>query len=414
VARRLISLRRRGALALLAAVVLLGHAVLADRLAEGLPSWGRAAPMPPKLQAAFVRELRPTDPPATPPRAEVPPTAVARAAIAPAPAASEPERKKAERKRKLPRKTAADVSPQDSAPRQPDPQLAQAAAEPSSSPPAPSRPSPETDARPSASEPAALAPQPDAPKPQAEGVAAAASSPEVAASAVPEVEWPSAWPASTRLDYRLVGWYRGEVQGHAQVEWLREGQRYQVHLEVVIGAPFAPLMSRRMSSEGELTPQGLSPQRYDEETKAVFRSPRRVTMRFDPESIVLANGQRRVRWPGVQDTASQFVQLTWLFTTQPQLLTPGQTIELPLALPRNVDRWVFDVQEAETLSTPFGALPVVHLKPRRVSRPGGDLVVETWFAPSLLYLPVRIRIHQDAETFVDLTIERPPLQAATR
>ena len=33
-----------------------------------------------------------------------------------------------------------------------------------------------------------------------------------------------------------------------------------------------------------------------------------------------------------------------------------------------------------------------------------------WFAPSLQYLPVRIRIRQDAEVFVDLMIEKLPQQ----
>jgi Protein of unknown function (DUF3108) len=66
---------------------------------------------------------------------------------------------------------------------------------------------------------------------------------------------------------------------------------------------------------------------------------------------------------------------------------------------------------SETLHAPFGAVETFHLKPRRVARAGGDMTAEIWFAPSLEYLPVRIRIHQDAETFVDMTIERPPLQA---
>jgi hypothetical protein len=35
-----------------------------------------------------------------------------------------------------------------------------------------------------------------------------------------------------------------------------------------------------------------------------------------------------------------------------------------------------------------------------------------WVAPSLQYLPVRIVIRQDAETFVDLLLERLPQQAA--
>jgi hypothetical protein len=97
---------------------------------------------------------------------------------------------------------------------------------------------------------------------------------------------------------------------------------------------------------------------------------------------------------------------------QPDLLTPGRAIEVPLALPRSVDRWVYDVVGPETLYTPFGAVDAVHLKPRRVSRPGGDLTAEIWFAPALAYLPARIRIRQDAETWIDLMIERKPQLAA--
>ena len=141
---------------------------------------------------------------------------------------------------------------------------------------------------------------------------------------------------------------------------------------------------------------------------ARFRDRRRATIRFEPDAVVLPDGGRRERWPGVQDAASQFVQLTYLFTTRPQLLATGQVVEMPLALPRNVDHWVYDVLEQETLHTPFGALDAFHLKPRRVARPGSDLTAEIWFAPTLAYLPVRIRIRQDAETFIDLMIERKP------
>ena len=70
----------------------------------------------------------------------------------------------------------------------------------------------------------------------------------------------------------------------------------------------------------------------------MFRDRRRVSIHFQPEGVVLANGQRRERWPGVQDTASQFVQLTYLFTTRPELLKVGGTVEVPLALPRSMDR----------------------------------------------------------------------------
>lgn len=114
----------------------------------------------------------------------------------------------------------------------------------------------------------------------------------------------------------------------------------------------------------------------------------------------------------VQDTASQFVQLTWLFTMQPQRLRAGESLDVPLALPRHVSRWWYDVIGEELLYTPMGPLATFYVKPRREARSGGDLVVESWFAPSLQYLPVRMRIRQDADTYVDLMLDRAPLQEA--
>jgi hypothetical protein len=210
----------------------------------------------------------------------------------------------------------------------------------------------------------------------------------------------------------LVGDYRGPVQGKARVEWLRSGNRYQVHLDVRVGADFAPLLSRRMSSDGLLTEDGLKPQRYDEETRVLLREVRRQTILFEPERIVLPRGGVQPPVAGVQDTASQFVQLTWMFTLQPQLLRPGQTVEVPLALARRVDRWVYDVVGEEVLDLPVGPIKAWYLKPRLQSKTNSDLSVETWFAPSLQYLPVRIRIRQDEASFIDLMLERLPQQAS--
>ena len=106
------------------------------------------------------------------------------------------------------------------------------------------------------------------------------------------------------------------------------------------------------------------------------------------------------------------MQLTWLFTTQPQLLRVGQRIEIPLALPTNVDRWSYDVIEQVSLPTPFGPIDTFHVRPRRELRPNRELVADAWFAPSLQYLPVRLLIRQDEGTYVDMMIERLPQQAA--
>lgn len=350
--------RRRAALAGLLLAVTGVHLWLAQTLAEARLGAGAADTRPQRLAAAFVRVLAPTAPVAVAP-APAPRRRAAPAAAPAEPAASAPEQ--------------TPLPLPEPAPEPPEPTVAEATAPPAT----------ET--------PPALAEAP---------------APEAAASA-PVFDW----PPSTRLSYRLTGNYRGPVDGSAQVQWLRDGARYQVHLDVVVGATIAPLVTRQMSSDGTLGPDGLAPRRYDERTKAVFRDARLATLHFDGAEVQLANGRRVPQPAGVQDTVSQFVQLTWRFILNPELLREGQVLEVPLALPRRVETWVYDVRASETLFTPAGAVEAVRVQPRREARAGSDLVAEMWFAPTLQYLPVRIVIRQDAETFVDLLVDRLPEQA---
>ena len=220
------------------------------------------------------------------------------------------------------------------------------------------------------------------------------------------------WPVSTRLTYALSGNYRGEVLGDAQVEWVRVGTRYQVHLDIGVGARFAPIITRRMSSEGELVGDSLRPTRYDEDTRILLRPPRRVTILFGPDEILLPNGVKLPRAPDVQDAASQFIQLAAHFTTHPELLTTGNAIDILIALRNRVGLFTYDVIGPEQTQTPFGVLDTVHLMPRDIKDRGNVLKAEIWYAPQLRYLPVRIRIEQDPQTYVDLVIARRPEIAA--
>jgi hypothetical protein len=356
------------------------HLGLTDWVADqaiGLAS-GPAQAGPSRLKALFVTDLRPAQPVAVGPAQ--PQSALRRsvAASPPAPVASAPD-------------AAPDVVPEPPTD----------APEPGPLPTGVDEPAQAASAVPAESPVMAVDPLP--PEPSASPVVPAAAS----AASAPPFEW----PRSTRLSYVLTGHYRGPVDGQASVEWLREGNRYQVHLEVSVGPSFAPLLSRRMSSDGVVGPDGLTPLRYDEQTLVALRSPRGLAVHFEGPFVRLANGAVVPRPEGVQDTASQFVQLTWLFTTQPERLRPGQSVDLMLALPRRVELWTYDVQGDEVLHTPAGVIDTVHVRPRRPAR-AGDLTAEVWIAPSLQFLPVRIVIRQDAETFVDLLLKRLPQQAA--
>lgn len=358
---------RRLAFALSVLAVAAMHGWVASTLNELRLDWDAATAMPQRLQVAYVRELALTEPPR--------PSAAA-----------------VRKKRPAPRPAVAAASAAASVPDK----VEQAPDESRAKSPVPTEaPDPLAEAHAlAASEPAASAPS------VADSAASAASA-----------HTPFEWPASTRLSYVLTGNYRGEIHGNAQVEWIRQGAHYQVNLDVVVGPSFMPLIARRMTSDGELGENGLHPLRYDEDTKVLFRERRRVSVLFQRAQVVLANGTRVPADPGVQDSASQFVQLTWMFLTQREQLALGRVIAMPLALPRRLHRWGYEVIGDETLETTMGPVQTWHLKPQQEAG-GGDLTAEVWIAPQLQYLPVRLLIHQDPQNYVDLMLKAAPQQAA--
>ena len=409
-ARRLIRLvwgvagpGRAARFAALVTTVALVHGCVTRGIADRLEEFAAAARMPPRIEVAYVRTLEPEAPPVAAPAPPPPPPPKRRVARPrPAKPASAPE----------PRIAAAESDP---ASRREESPASASATEPAdmiealaaAAAAASAAPAPGAKASEPASEPARLAESPPGPGASAPDAVGTGAGPSVAAASAPSGE-PFDWPASTRVSYQLTGNYRGDVTGNAQVEWIRVGTRYQVNLDLLVGPEFAPIIARRMSSEGDLTADGLTPSRYDEDTQVMFRERRRVSILFEPDGVVLANGERRERWRGVQDTASQFVQLTYLFTMHPELLKVGGTVEVPLALARSMDRWIYDVLEEAVIQAPFGPLQTFHLKPRRAVPRPGELSAEIWFSPQLRYLPVRIRIVQDPQTYLDLVIARKP------
>ena len=277
--------------------------------------------------------------------------------------------------------------------------VAKAPAQPASAPPPAAAPEPET-----------LLPAPDevavAPATEpAVAAADAASAPQAAASAPAtaaseaggtEPAFLAGWPGDTRLAYALSGNYRGELHGSAQVLWQHTGTRYQAAVQLDVGI----LLSMRFTSQGEITAQGLAPEVYEEQVRQ-----RRRGVRIG-DTVRLNDGQSVPRPEGVQDTASQFVELAHRFASGQIAPTPGASIRLWLARPGGVDEWTYDVVGEDTLHLPrLGAVRALHFKPRPLARPRGPIQAEIWFAPTLQYLPVRIRITQGADSHMDLLVD---------
>ncbi len=340
----------RNALIASALLVLGGHALVLDWLAH---QWREQPPMRLMAEPMFTRMIAVAEPPAA---RKAAPHVVAAAPVLSAAApvvASVP----------------AAQTPTDALPEAPQTQAPSAPASP---------------------EVAAALPEP-APEPTP--VAA-----RTAAAATPPPDPLAGWPSDTRLSYRLTGWFRGELQGDARVQWQRQADRYQVRVDIDINT----FISLAMTSQGQVTPQGLRPSAYEESRRGRTRA-----MRMNDTDVALEGGQRLPRPDGLQDTASQFVDLAYRFANQLQPLQTGGQVSFWMARPGAVDLWTYDVVEDVVLQTPtLGAVQAFHLKPRPISNPRGNITAEMWFAPGLQYLPVRIRINQGSDIHLDLLVEK--------
>lgn len=387
---------RRSAVRLLALVAAVAavHLLLTNAVLGHLRGLERGQREPERLSAQYVAEVRLSKPRAAPPPPPPPPLPQhTRKAAPPQPAASMPE----------PAASAPEPEAAASAVEQAD-AASQAASEAlAASAPA----SAASQAVAAASEPA-LPASAETSAPAVATAASAASQPMVD----PDRPFGFDWPQATRIRYKLKGNYRGEVHGKAEVEWLRQGLHYQVHVDLDVALVF----SRRVSSDGQITASGLAPRHFVEEVKASMFSLRKQRIEFGDEEVTLANGSRVPTRAGLQDEASQFVQLTYEFIRHPERLQAGQTVTLPLVRVRSkkLEPFVYDVMPAEEIQTPMGPVQAFRLAPRPDPSRNSDWILELWFSPQLEYLPVRLRMSNAdpaKNIYADLVIERLPERA---
>jgi hypothetical protein len=229
----------------------------------------------------------------------------------------------------------------------------------------------------------------------AEAPPAPPAAPPPAASAPPPGQAPVAIsiPGSVRLKYKLTGLSRNmNYHANGEMTWLRDGNRYEASMVV---SAFL-LGSRSLSSVGEVTADGLAPKRFSDKSRS------ELAAHFDADKGKItfsANRPDAVWQRGAQDRLSVFFQLAGLLAGQPGGFPAGSKIPIYTVGPREAETWAFSVEAEEALSLPMGELRALRLtrEPRREF----DQKVEAWFAPSLAYWPVRIKITQSNGDFVD-------------
>ncbi|WP_077563546.1 DUF3108 domain-containing protein [Polaromonas sp. C04] len=197
-------------------------------------------------------------------------------------------------------------------------------------------------------------------------------------------------PASARLHYDVRAQARGlSLDALGELLWRHDDGAYEARLDLTL-----PLLgTRSQTSVGRITPEGLAPTRFSDKARSELAAHfERATGGVGGKIIFSANTPEAPLLPGAQDRLSVFLQLGAMLAGAPDQYPSGTTISLQIVGPRDADTWLFTVGDMEQLRLPIGELGAIKLtrNPRREF----DSKVEMWLAPSMGYLPVRIRLTQ--------------------
>lgn len=214
----------------------------------------------------------------------------------------------------------------------------------------------------------------------------------------PAVAPPVKIPAPQRLQFDVSGAAKKfNYSASAELLWQHDDQHYQARQEISV----LFLGARTQSSAGTLGEGGLRPQRFADKA----RSEQAAHFDYAEGRVTFsANTPAATLVAGAQDRLSVFIQLGALLAAAPERYPSGTRISLATVGARSADVWAFTVEGEEVLDLPAGSLSALKLQrlPRRDH--DYDQKAELWLAPSLGYLPVRIRITQANGDFADLRL----------
>ena len=202
------------------------------------------------------------------------------------------------------------------------------------------------------------------------------------------------YPAPVRLKYRA----KGEIKGipyfaNGELLWNHNSETYTARLEI---SHFL-MGSRVQTSVGALSPHGLEPKRFGDKVRSEVaahfdRTLGKVTFSANTPDVPLL--------AGAQDQVSVFIQMASMLRSAPDLVPTGVTLPFQAVGPRSAESWAFVVGSVENLNLPGGDIAALRLW--RDPTGEHDPKVEIWLAPTLEYMPVRIRLTRGSDDFVEL------------
>lgn len=201
------------------------------------------------------------------------------------------------------------------------------------------------------------------------------------------------FPPTMHLKYKINGEVKGfQYYVNGDLRWTQDGKTYDARMAV---SHFL-LGSRVQTSRGDLGATGLEPIRFGDKVRSEVaahfdRSKGKVTFSANtPDAPLLT---------GTQDQLSALVQLGSMLGGSPASFPEGTSLAMEAVGPRSVESWVFKVGPQEKLTLPGGPVSAIKLVREAAGEYGTR--AEIWLAPSMGYLPVRIRLMEANGNFID-------------
>ncbi len=204
----------------------------------------------------------------------------------------------------------------------------------------------------------------------------------------PPIRLPIRLPEPARLRYDVTATMKGlDYHAGADLLWQHDKDSYRAQFEFKL----LSVMLRSQTSTGRVSAAGLQPLEFIDRVRSNAR-----IARFDQQKHQVAfsnpDTPEALLEAGAQDRLSIIFQLAARVAGDPSKYPPGTRLDVQTIGHNDAQIWHFVVAPAQSLRYQGEPVPTVRLT--RELRDAKDQKVDVWFAPSLGFLPLRLKITQ--------------------
>lgn len=215
---------------------------------------------------------------------------------------------------------------------------------------------------------------------------------------------PAAFSQASAWRYRVSTAYFGDGITRAQMQFQPlTGQSYRASLSVSVAGQTLLHMQTQGQRSGTGRQAHLQAQRFQER---VFGSNKSVWQ--ERGEAVFPQTQQRYRLPALAiDSVSIHYQLQQWLASGAMPAQAGAYRDVWLMRPEGIFHWRYAVQGWQSLNIEgLGPVQALHIVPQALGK--GTAKSELWFAPSLGWAPVRIRMQLLDKSWVEMNWMLPP------